>query len=148
MNRANSMKKTPAVVRKKTVLLKIRKSGQMSLLRFVGAMPFSPLLILSRGVKRVRMSRLAMLSRKRNVKARIRVAHLKPTRGKSRWSIKGKTIPPIDPPVVARPLAAALLLMNQWAMAPTAGVKIREEPMPEMIEKVRMKCHSSVIDHH
>ena len=84
-----------------------------------------------------------MLSRKRNMNARIRVAHLKPTRGKRRWSIRGKTMPPIEPPVVASPVAAARRLMNQWAMAPTAGVKMREEPRPEMMEKVRMNCHSS-----
>ena len=86
-----------------------------------------------------------MLRRKRNIKARIRTAQRYPTRGKSRWSMSGKMIPPIEPPVVARPVAAARRIMNQWAMAPTAGVKIREEPMPEMIEKVRMKCHNSIM---
>ena len=44
-----------------------------------------------RGLERIR--RLAKVRRRRNMKARIRTAHLKPTRGKSRWSIRGKTIP-------------------------------------------------------
>ena len=79
------------------------------------------------------------------MKARMRTAQRKPTRGKRRWSMRGKTMPPIEPPVVARPVAAARRLMNQWAMAPTAGVKMREEPMPEVIEKVMMKCHNSMI---
>lgn len=54
-----------------------------------------------------------MLRRKRKMNANIRVAHLKPTSGKRRWSIKGKMIPPIEPPVVARPVAAARRFMNQ-----------------------------------
>ena len=33
--------------------------------------------------------------------------------------------------------------MNQWAIAPTAGVKMREEPTPVMMENVIIKCHSS-----
>ena len=144
MKRASSIKKTPIVVKKKTKFLKMRKSGKMSLLILVGGTPCSPFLILSRGVRRVRIRMLAILRRKRNVKVRIRVAHLKPTRGKSRWSMRGKTMPPIDPPVVASPVATARLFLNQCAMAPTAGVKMREEPMPEMIEKVRIKCHNSI----
>ena len=44
-----------------------------------------------RGLERIR--RLAKVRRKRKMKARIRTAHLKPTRGKSRWSIRGKMIP-------------------------------------------------------
>ena len=40
-----------------------------------------------------RIRRFAIRRRKRNMKARIRVAHLKPRVGKRRWSIRGKTIP-------------------------------------------------------
>ena len=89
------------------------------------------------------MSRLAMPRRKMKMKARIRVAHLKPSSGKRRWSIRGKMMPPALPPVVARPVAAARRLWKKCAMEPIAGVKIKEEPMPQRMEYVRMKCQSS-----
>lgn len=54
-------------------------------------------------------------------------------------------IPPIEPPVVAIPVAAARRFMNQWAIAPTAGVNMRDEPMPETREKEMKKCHNSAI---
>ena len=84
-----------------------------------------------------------MQRRKSERNARIRVAHLKPTSGKRRWSIKGKMMPPTLPPVLARPVVAARRLSKKCAMEPIAGVKIREEPTPQRTEYVKMKCQSS-----
>ena len=44
-------------------------------------------------------------------------------------------IPPIQPPVAARPVAKPRDVRNQWSMAEMVGVKRRE--------KVRMKCQYS-----
>ena len=39
-------------------------------------------------------------------------------------------MPPIDPPVIARPVAVARLALNQWPTDATAGVNRRETDMP------------------
>ncbi len=52
-------------------------------------------------------------------------------------------MPPMLPPVVAMPVAAARRTEKKWAIEETAGVKIREVPRPAAREKERMKCHSS-----
>jgi hypothetical protein len=65
--------------------------------------------------------------------ARTRVAQRKPTSGKRRWSIRGIMVPDIDPPVVASPTIAARRRQKKWAMAPIAGVKMREFPTPHRI---------------
>ncbi len=84
-----------------------------------------------------------MRRRKRNIKAIMRTAHLYPRMGKSRWSMRGKTMPPMEPPVVARPVAAAREVRKKWEMEETAGVKMREVPTPPRMEKVRIKCQYS-----
>ncbi len=53
-------------------------------------------------------------------------------------------IPETEPPVVASPTIAARRREKKWAMAPIAGVKIREVPMPHRMAYVRRKCHNSV----
>ena len=75
--------------------------------------------------------------------ARTRVAQRKPTVAKSLASIKGKMMPPTLPPVLARPVVAARRLLKKWAMEPIAGVKIKEEPIPQRMEYVKIKCQSS-----
>ena len=50
----------------------------------------------------------------------------------------------MEPPAVARPVAAARESRKKWEIAETAGVKIREVPMPPRREKVRMKCQYSI----
>lgn len=52
-------------------------------------------------------------------------------------------MPPTLPPVVARPVVAARRLEKKCAMEPIAGVKMREEPTPQRMEYVKMKCQSS-----
>lgn len=53
-------------------------------------------------------------------------------------------MPPKEPPVAAKPVAAPRRREKKWAMAPTAGVKISEVPTPPRMENVRMKCQYSV----
>ena len=43
-------------------------------------------------------------------------------------------IPPIDPPVAARPVASPRLFEKKWATHPMAGVNIRELAIPQRIE--------------
>lgn len=54
-------------------------------------------------------------------------------------------MPPKEPPVAAKPVATPRRWEKKWAMAPTAGVKMREVPTPPRMEKVRMKCQYSGI---
>ena len=43
-------------------------------------------------------------------------------------------VPPIDPPVAARPVASPRLFEKKCATDPTAGVNIRELATPQRIE--------------
>lgn len=52
-------------------------------------------------------------------------------------------MPPIDPPVAARPVAEPRFRAKKWAIAEMAGVKMREEPRPHAMEKEMMKCQYS-----
>lgn len=124
MKSPHSMKKTPAVVNANIPFLKMPKSGHM-LARFFGG-------------KRERRSRLAMISRNRMMNPMMRVAQAKPTRGKRRCRSSGKRIPPTEPPVAASPVAVPLELKKKCPIAETAGVNIREVPMPPRTEKVKM----------
>ncbi|KAI4134061.1 MAG: hypothetical protein LQ347_001830 [Umbilicaria vellea] len=116
------MKKTPAVVNANISSVKMRKSGHT----------LPPIF----GGKRARMSRLAMISRKRIMKPMMRVAQAKPTNGKSRCRSSGKRIPPTDPPVAANPVAVPLERRKKCPIEETAGVNIREVPMPPRMEKM------------
>jgi len=128
----SSTKYTPAVVNANVIFLNILQSGQMLL----PTLPF-----FGRG-SRERMSRFAIRQQNKNTKASMRVAHLNPTLGKRRCSTRGKIIPPMLPPVVARPVAAARLTAKKWAIDDMAGVKMRAVPKPQAMEKESMKCHS------
>ena len=90
--RPHSMKKTAAVVIANGKFAKIRKSGQMLHSIFGG--------------NRVRMKRFAMMSRIRKIRARSRTDQANPTLGKRASSARGNMIPPKEPPVAARPVAA------------------------------------------
>lgn len=59
---------------------------------------------------RVRISTLAKRSKNKIIRVMTRVVHLKPSRGKSDWNIKGKMMPPIEPPVAAMPVAVPCVL--------------------------------------
>lgn len=128
-----SIKYTPAVVSANVTSLKIRQSGQILL----ATLPFS-----GRG-NRERIKKFATTQKKRRMKARIRVVHLKPTFGKSLSNINGKTMPPTLPPVVASPTAVALLTAKKCAIDEMAGVNMRAVPMPLVIEYESKKCHNS-----
>lgn len=54
---------------------------------------------------RPRIRQFAMIIRARHIKPTILTAHANPTFGVAAWIIRGKTMPPIEPPVVARPIA-------------------------------------------
>ena len=83
------------------------------------------------------------MRRMRKMRATRRTDQAKPSLGKRASRAKGKTMPPKEPPVAARPVAAPRRREKKWAMAPTAGVKMREVPTPPRMEKVRMKCQYS-----
>ena len=68
------------------------------------------------------------MSKNRSINPRIRVAQANPTAGKSRWSISGKMMPPIDPEVMAIPVAFPLLRRKKWPMDAMHGVLIRHPP--------------------
>ena len=52
-------------------------------------------------------------------------------------------MPPREPPAAAMPVALARLRLKKWPMEDTAGVKIREVPMPPRMPKTIMKCQYS-----
>lgn len=89
------------------------------------------------------MRRFAIQIRKISIKPMVRIAQVQPTDSKRRCSISGKTTPPIEPPVAARPVAVPRLTQKKWAIADTAGVKIRDVPKPPAIEKDNRKCQYS-----
>ena len=72
--------------------------------------------------------RFARMSKNRRMNPNMRVAHAKPTVGKSRWSINGKMIPPMDPEVMAIPVALARLRRKKWPIEAMHGVLMRQPP--------------------
>lgn len=52
-------------------------------------------------------------------------------------------MPPTEPPVAAKPVAVPRPFMKKCAMEATAGVNMREVPMPPRMEKAMMKCQYS-----
>ena len=75
---------------------------------------------------------------RKKIKAIIRVAHGKPSRGKRCWSMRGRTTL-LTEPSVAEPRER----WKKWAIELIQGVKIREVPRPPRIEKSRRKCQHS-----
>ena len=59
---------------------------------------------------------------------RIRVAQANPTAANSLCSISGKMIPPIDPEVIAIPVALARLRRKTWPMDAMHGELMRHPP--------------------
>lgn len=51
---------------------------------------------------------------------------------------RGKTMPPMPPAVLAKPVARARRCMNQWLMHAKLGVNIKEEETPPKRLKPRM----------
>lgn len=84
---------------------------------------------------RARMSQFANTISNRQTKPTILTAQPKPTFGVADCIISGNTIPPIEPPVVATPVAYPRFSRNQWPIEATAGVKTKDVPMPPSIYK-------------
>lgn len=96
------------------------------------------------GGRRERTRQTAMKQRKAVMKPRIRVAHANPTLGKRDWSMRGKMIPPREPPAAARPVALPRFAWKKWPIALILGVKMSEVPVPPMMPITSMKCQYSV----
>lgn len=90
----HSMRKMPIVTNVNGRSLKTVKSGAMLLKLPIGF----------RG-RRLLTRRFASTSRKTRIKPKILVDQAKPTMGKSLCSIRGKMIPPMEPEVIATPVA-------------------------------------------
>ena len=95
----HSSRKTPMVVSRKALSLKILKSGST----------LPPTL----GGKRTRTVKLATISRRMKMNPITLVAHAKPIFGKRFCSINGKMMPPKEPPLAAMPVAFPRLTRNQ-----------------------------------
>jgi hypothetical protein len=65
-------------------------------------------------------------------------------RGRRDWSMRGKMMPPMAPPVAARPVAVPRRTRKKWPTEEMAGVKMSEVPEPARMPMVRMKCQYSV----
>ena len=89
------------------------------------------------------MSRFATARSTRKTNPWILVAHAQPTFKKSDSSISGKMTPPMEPPVVAIPVALARLARKKCPMAATAGVTIRDVPAPPRMPKTIRNCQYS-----
>jgi hypothetical protein len=79
------------------------------------------------------------------ISARMRVDQAQPIRGRSDCSIRGKTMPPVAPPVAAIPVASARRARKKWPTEETAGVKMSDVPAPASRLIVRMKCQYSIV---
>jgi hypothetical protein len=112
----------PIVTKVKGRSLKTEKSGATLLKLAIGF----------RG-KRLLTNRFAIPSRNRRMKPRMRVAQAKPTMGKSLCSIRGKIIPPIEPEVIAIPVAFPRLRRKKCPMEATHGVLMRQPPTVDRV---------------
>ena len=52
-------------------------------------------------------------------------------------------MPPMEPPVAAKPVAEPRDARKKWPIAEIAGVKMSEVPIPPSIENVMRKCQYS-----
>ena len=120
------MKKTPDVTKVNAGSLKILKSGRIELPGLGGS--------------RERTRRMAARAKAAIMNPMIRVAHPNPILGISDWSIKGKTTPPIEPPIAAIPVAAPRLARKKWPIAEIDGVKMRDVPDPAIRPTTSMSC--------
>lgn len=58
-------------------------------------------------------------------------------------SIRGATIPPIEPPALAIPVANPRRSRKKWPTEARHGVNKREQPVPLSTPNTRMKCQYS-----
>ena len=82
------------------------------------------------GFNRDLMSRLTGIRDARCMNPATRHAQGNPILGINCWNTKGNTIPPTDPPEIAKPVAFARLSRNQCPMAAMDGVNKREAERP------------------
>jgi hypothetical protein len=113
------MRKIPSDTKANGRSLKTVRSGETLLRLAIGL----------RG-SRLRTRRFAVVRINRRMNPRIRVAHAKPTVGKSFWSMRGKIIPPIEPEVIAIPVALPRFTRKKWPTEATQGVTMRQPPIP------------------
>lgn len=99
MKSANSSRKMPIVVHRKVMFLKIRMSGCTLAFRAGG--------------RRDLIRKFDAAQRVNDRKARMRTAHPQPTRSNRLLSMRGKMMPPIEPPVEAIPVANARLRLKK-----------------------------------
>ena len=97
--------------------LKTVKSGAMLLKLPIGF-----------GGRRLLTKRFASTSRNKRINPNMRVAQANPTVGNSLCSSSGKMIPPMDPEVMAIPVALPRLRRKKWPMEAMQGVFIRQPP--------------------
>ena len=126
MKRPHSSRKTPIVVSKKAVSLKIRKSGSTLPPGFGGSLE--------------RTKTFARTTQTRKIKPMTLVAHANPIFGNRACSMMGKTMPPTAPEVAAIPVAFPLVRKNQCPTAATEEVKTRLVPTPPSTPKTIIKC--------
>ena len=122
----SSKRKIPSVVRAKAGSRRIRMSGRG--------------FALLAGGRRERRRRLEKPQRTRHIMAMTEMVRLQPTRSKSEFIRSGKAMPPMEPPVVAMPVASPRRSENQWPTTAMDGVKSREVPKPPRMPKVRRNC--------
>jgi hypothetical protein len=118
--------KIPTVSNKYDLSRKIRKSGKTDCPAFGG--------------RRDLMNTQRTMQQKTLTKPMMRVAHAKPTEGKSFCSANGKITPPSEPPAAAMPVALPRFARKKWLAAANAGVKMRDVPKPPSTPKTRKKC--------
>ncbi|GMG39291.1 unnamed protein product [[Candida] boidinii] len=75
----------------------------------------------------------------KQVNAKILIAHTNPTLEYNEFNINGKTIPPTEPPNVARPIAMALFFLNQCDTTPISGFIHNAQPKPQITPNPPMK---------
>jgi hypothetical protein len=120
------MKKTPAVVTAIAPVPSLKMRGEGNISRHE-EFDF-------RGGKRLLHNARLSTQRTKRTNPTMRMVQAQPTLGTSACTIRGNRTPPNPLPVNANPLAVPRLLSNQWDIAPMAGVKRKEFPIPLRIE--------------
>lgn len=128
----HSMRKMPRVTRANGISLKTARSGVTLFKLVIGV----------RG-NRLLTSRFMITSKTNRINPKILVAHANPTVGNSFWSINGNMIPPIEPAVIATPVAFPRLARNQCPIEAMQGVLMRQPPIPFRTLYTMMKCQYS-----
>jgi len=115
----HSMRKIPIVTKANGRSLKTDRSGDILRKLVIGFLG-----------SRLRSKIFAMIRRKSKIKPTIRIDQAKPTVGRRRWSMSGKTIPPMLPDVMAIPVAFPRFTRKKWPIEAMFGVLIRAPPRP------------------